>query len=504
MQGRLVLLLYLTHWFSHTVGAKYVEGSLRTREQWHFLSRFCFIPGAGTFHYELQYDVSFSVQRLLLYYDTDDQWHAVYRTQKTCAEKLRVLDDRVRHQFINLSAQVSTASGCRVQRRDDSAATLHCTGNRTFFSARERWWFIAIANCDSQHGLSLTRYRFRLTNGRPDNLWLYHFSADEANILPTDVGMLAVQMAVASSALLVAVRLRSRSLLHSTYKLFLAAVLLHLSALTHFCIHYGRYANDGQGYPNVKMAARMWQASAEMIFLLLLLLCAKGYTITRARLRQVSAIRLTVFLCVYVLVWVLLFMHEQVFFDPGMVTYLYESPAGHGLVILRLFGWGMFVYSTAFTIKHYPEKWNFYLPFSTFYTLWFISGPLMILFANYLIDNWVREKVVNAVELIIICSGHVFFLYLTRPTAANTNFPFHVRTSQISVMEQTLSGTAGNNNLDAFSRHTYAPGPHLRTPTELFVVQETAPAPGPGAMDRNKPLVKRDGSFPHRNGTIFA
>lgn len=43
-------------------------------------------------------------------------------------------------------------------------------------------------------------------------------------------------------------------------------------------------------------------------------------------------------------------------FDPGEVLYLYESPAGYGLIILRIAAWCMFIYSTVFTLKHYPEK----------------------------------------------------------------------------------------------------------------------------------------------------
>lgn len=43
-------------------------------------------------------------------------------------------------------------------------------------------------------------------------------------------------------------------------------------------------------------------------------------------------------------------------FDPGEVLYLYESPAGYALIILRIVAWCMFVYSTIFTLKHYPEK----------------------------------------------------------------------------------------------------------------------------------------------------
>lgn len=122
-------------------------------------------------------------------------------------------------------------------------------------------------------------------------------------------------------------------------------------------------------------------------------------------------------------------------FDPGEVLYLYESPAGFGLIILRIMGWCMFIYSTIFTLKHYPEKSNFYYPFNIFGTLWFIAGPAFIISANTYIDKWVRESIVYAVLLFITFGGHLMFMILTMPSVANKNFPYHVRTTQIGVME---------------------------------------------------------------------
>ncbi|RXG69171.1 Transmembrane protein [Armadillidium vulgare] len=116
------------------------------------------------------------------------------------------------------------------------------------------------------------------------------------------------------------------------------------------------------------------------------------------------------------------------FFDPGEVLYIYESPAGYGLVGLRGIGWIMF-----------------------------LSGPVVIIISNHVIDKWVREKVVNGVELGITIMGHLFFLFLTRPSAANKNFPYHVRTSQITSMEESSTGRGPGGTLDNFHAHVYAP-----------------------------------------------
>ena len=75
------------------------------------------------------------------------------------------------------------------------------------------------------------------------------------------------------------------------------------------------------------------------------------------------------------------------------VLYIYESIAGYGLIILRTIGWCMFIYSTFFTLKHYPDKGGFYYPYFSFYTLWFVAGPCIIIIANHIIAEWVRQKV---------------------------------------------------------------------------------------------------------------
>ena len=52
----------------------------------------------------------------------------------------------------------------------------------------------------------------------------------------------------------------------------------------------------------------------------------------------------------------------------------------------------------------------------------------------------------------MVAIGHLFFLILTRPGSQNKNFPYHVRTTQIGIMEaMSASSNLGNNTLDSFA-----------------------------------------------------
>ena len=55
-------------------------------------------------------------------------------------------------------------------------------------------------------------------------------------------------------------------------------------------------------------------------------------------------------------------------------------------------------------------------------------------------------------EHFVIFCGHFVFLILTRPSAHNKNFPYHVRTTQIGIMQAMATNTnLGPNTLDHFA-----------------------------------------------------
>ncbi|XP_075988783.1 transmembrane protein 145-like isoform X2 [Anticarsia gemmatalis] len=355
------------------------------------------------------------------------------------------LYERFRRRRLNAESS-SQGSGPEKER-----LLVSCHNSRRFRSARERWWFIAISNCESNKGLDV-RYKFLMTNGPDGDFWHEHFSADEFYVLPVLLAYTLAYVVVMIAVVMCSVELKSRHLLHSTYKLFLMSVVAQHSGVMMQSLAYLRYAANGSGSDNARIVGQFFCGLSEMTFLLLLVLMAKGYTITRARLKLGFTVKLTVFMCCYVVTYIVLFVYQAKAFDPGEVLYLYESPAGYGLIVLRIAAWCMFAYSTFFTVRKYPEKNMFYCPFFICGTLWFYAGPLFILTANSYIDKWVRESVVIAVLLFITFSGHIMFLLLTLPVFANKNFPYHVRTTQIGVMEVTR-----NSALDGFGPNAYHP-----------------------------------------------
>lgn len=128
--------------------------------------------------------------------------------------------------------------------------------------------------------------------------------------------------------------LRSRNMFHNTFKLFLNSLILDLTGLISMWIHYDRYSDNGQGYPmmrtfglllrSVSIFFNMPSSSRQfsnVLFVLLLLLIAKGYTITRGKLSAVSNVKLLVFITTFLVCHVIMLVWE-ISFDPGN-TFLY-------------------------------------------------------------------------------------------------------------------------------------------------------------------------------------
>nr|XP_055225539.1 transmembrane protein 145 isoform X3 [Gorilla gorilla gorilla] len=454
--------------------AKYVRGNLSSKEDWVFLTRFCFLSDYGRLDFRFRYPELLvpnisglqakCCQNILLYFDDPSQWPAVYKAgDKDCLAKESVIRPE-NNQVINLTTQYAW-SGCQVV-SEEGTRYLSCSSGRSFRSG---------------DGLQL-EYEMVLTNGK--SFWTRHFSADEFGILETDVTFLLIFILIFFLSCYFGYLLKGRQLLHTTYKMFMAAAGVEVLSLLFFCIYWGQYATDGIGNKSVKILAKLLFSSSFLIFLLMLILLGKGFTVTRGRISHAGSVKLSVYMTLYTLTHVVLLIYEAEFFDPGQVLYTYESPAGYGLIGLQVAAYVWFCYAVLVSLRHFPEKQPFYVPFFAAYTLWFFAVPVMALIANFGIPKWAREKIVNGIQLGIHLYAHGVFLIMTRPSAANKNFPYHVRTSQIA--SAGVPGPGGSQSADkAFPQHVYGNVTFISDSvpnfTELFSIPPPATSVSPAA-----------------------
>ena len=68
--------------------------------------------------------------------------------------------------------------------------------------------------------------------------------------------------------------------------------------------------------------ARILEAASILMFLLMLIVMAKGYTITRGRLSTTGSIKIAVFMTVYTVVYAVLFIYEAQVYNQASITYV--------------------------------------------------------------------------------------------------------------------------------------------------------------------------------------
>lgn len=73
-------------------------------------------------------------------------------------------------------------------------------------------------------------------------------------------------------------------------------------------VTWAKYAVSGIG--PFTIFGGLFTGAGEIAFLLLMLLMAKGYTITRARLSTGSTVKITVFINLYIVVFISLYIYQ--------------------------------------------------------------------------------------------------------------------------------------------------------------------------------------------------
>ncbi|KAJ8687751.1 hypothetical protein QAD02_023545 [Eretmocerus hayati] len=459
MRNVYVIIFCIANNFLRCGQAKILTGQLVTYQNWAFLARFCFLSEKGRFQYDFIIHGKDAEVNLLLYYDTSSQWPSVYPSNKTCEEKESVLRKDL-GQIVSLSpySTFTEVSGCAFVQEEKNV--VRCRSYREFRSSRPRWWFIALSDCHSLEGLNVT-YTISLTNAETGSFWRQHFSADEFYILPEILIGACIYIILLGFSINIAFELRSRKLLHVTYKMFMVSLLTQLCGLLCEASSLCHRALSGYDLKDVVLIGTLLEACSETIFTTLLLLMSLGYTVTKSVLTEKQSGKLAAFIGLMISLQLLILVYQYHAFDPGLVLYIYESPPGYALLTLKIWAWAVFVTCCYKTSHNAATKYNFYGSLLSLGSGWFLCQPLVVLTITYLVDKWVRESVVKGCSLYVIFVGHLTFLYVTRPSSANNTFPFHIRTFQVVPI-----GGEGQS-------HSYEP--RTQTATTVFTISQAPP-----------------------------
>jgi hypothetical protein len=137
-------------------------------------------------------------------------------------------------------------------------------------------------------------------------LSLFHFFTDIPPILMA-FSMLYTFLLLAT--FLCGMELKSKHLYHCTYRLFTFSAMCEWAGILFDGVTWTKYAVSGLGpFP---LVGGLFIGASEISFLALLLIMAKGYTITRGRLSTCSTIKLTVYINSYIVVYISLFIFQS-------------------------------------------------------------------------------------------------------------------------------------------------------------------------------------------------
>ena len=349
---------------------------------------------------------------------------------------------------------------------------MKCESERYFVSRRDRWWYVALVNCQSQKGLRLSDFHFEFLNG---DSYLRHFSADEWYIMEMNLVFFFLFLILVVITCIFAAKLNKLQLHHSIFKMFSVSLLLKLISVF---FYVGVYIYYQRGYESIsgKNFGLCFSIFSEIIFMFLILLLSKGYTVTRAKLRKAGAIKLSIFMSLFTSFYLASYIYHCYIFDPGEVLYFYESPPGYITIALKYVSWFMLTYSIYFTVKHYREKLKFYLRFYLFYSALVLVAPSCAIFSIFVLEAHYRMKVVYGVEIFISFLSFALFLFLTRPTKANKNFPFHIKTNQVAALETTKTGDFPHDESNNSDTSVSSQGTSVTNFTDVFCVENNLPS----------------------------
>ncbi|KAK6631883.1 hypothetical protein RUM44_006913 [Polyplax serrata] len=336
-----------------------------------------------------------------------------------------------------------------------------------------RFWYVSLAACyrDAKtckwHHLKEEmnlEYDIWLVNGNPNvssyNPLVYQFSFDRQNTLEMYLAFFLWYTVLVPVQVYASTRQS-----HPVTRLFTASLLLEFLAFCFILIHVLKFALDGVGLSKLAVAGDILDILSRTTFMLLLLLLAKGWAVTRIELTWKPLVFSIWF--IYGVVHILLYVWNMTEVDIIEDIDEYQTWPGWLILTLRtsIMIWFLFELRNTMTYEHNTQKLNFFLHFGASSLVWFIYLPIVALIALHISSLW-RFKFLLGITYSADCLAYSVMTHLLWPARSEQYFlladeintfgdeldEFNEAPHEIHTNAVTLRQHGTNGNLSNFAK----------------------------------------------------
>uniref|UniRef100_A0A7G3AL11 GPR180/TMEM145 transmembrane domain-containing protein n=2 Tax=Lutzomyia longipalpis TaxID=7200 RepID=A0A7G3AL11_LUTLO len=250
-------------------------------------------------------------------------------------------------------------------------------------------------------------YDIRLVNGNPNQSayipLTLHFSFDRQNTLEMYLSFFVVYL------VLVPMQVHAmRRQNHPVTRLFTASLFLEFISLCLILVHMIRFAMNGVGNENFATAGEILDIFSRTLFMLILLLLAKGWAVTRQQISRTGWIILMTIWIPYCALNVMLYVWNRTEVDIISDIDEYQTWPGWIVLVCRscIMLWFLWELRSTMRYEHSTKKLDFLLHFGASSLVWFIYLPVVALVALQVSPLW-RYKlllgITNSADCLAFC-----------------------------------------------------------------------------------------------------
>jgi len=442
---QVLLTAHLARMIGVTSGEK-VSGRVNVAdsEGFAFLGKFCFQdiktdnftynlhhgPAAGTVDVELTNTGHHGSDSyvLVMYDDQDNSWPQIYDTGLTCEQKTKGNYDRLQRTLI-LDADDTVDRDIGVHQH-----------------IRPRWWWLYLANCaaynNSAERANLTTIAYSLHFKQTTDAWL------KVEVGSNEQGLsIMYSVYLALYVLLFAVQLYAyyvytiQQYIHQVIKLLTATIGLQLFSVAFNFADWIIFTETGQHEIFFPIIASLCEILAATVFLLLLLVLAQGWTVSRFEVSYPKTILAAC--CVVAIVQCVLYIWLLIGLDEQTTTFKYNTVPqyvyGALFIVIGLFY--LFECIKSYRAEPLSSKKHLYIALAAFFSIWFF-WPLLRILVGDAFSPWTRDVAINSISLTINTIIYFIMMLLMYPTWAHQYFNL----SMVDTQERILNASANDDS----------------------------------------------------------